>query len=150
MRRFGFKVYSTNLHEVPDLIKGCAKFASSVSDSFIELMVVPTSTEDDLKKIKEQIGDVEVRIHAPHDGMGFDPGNKALEAKNQSLVTLSQKAADMFGAKTIVVHAGYGHGAKYIEETVRQFKIFNDSRIVVENLPYMDYGKIPMHGSIPE
>lgn len=150
MRKFGFKVYSTNLHNAPKLIKQCAEFASSVSDAFIELMVVPNSTMADLKKIKEQIGDVEVRIHAPHDSMGFDPGNKELEQKNQSLVALAQKAADLFLAKTIVVHAGLGHGQQYIDETVRQFKIFNDSRIVVENLPYLDYGTVPMHGSTPE
>ena len=150
MRKFGFKVYSSNLYDAPELIKDCAKYASSVSDAFIELMIVPASTPEDLKKIKEQIGDVEVRIHAPHDSMGFDPGNKELEKQNQSLVALSQNAADFFNAKTIVVHAGLGHGRQYIDETVRQFKLFNDSRILVENLPYLDYGTTPMHGSTAE
>jgi sugar phosphate isomerase/epimerase len=46
-----------------------------------------------------------------------------------------------------VVHAGCGHGLQYIDETVRQFKLFNDSRIIVENLPYLDNGVQPMHGS---
>lgn len=147
MRKFGFKVYSSNLYDAPELIKDCAKYASSVSDSFIELMIVPSCTTADLKKIKEQIGDVEVRIHAPHDSMGFDPGNKELEKQNKELVVLSQKAADFFDAKTIVVHAGLGHGMQHIDETVRQFKLFNDSRILVENLPYLDYGTTPMHGS---
>jgi sugar phosphate isomerase/epimerase len=82
--------------------------------------------------------------------MGFDSGNKELQQQNQSLVALAQKAADLFDAKTIVVHAGLGHGQQYIDETVRQFRLFNDSRIVVENLPYLDYGTVPMHGSKPE
>ena len=150
MRKFGFKVYSTNLYDAPNLIKGCAEFASSVSDAFIEIMVTPTSTMADLIKIKEQVGNVEVRIHAPHDSMGFDAGNKELEQQNRSFFALAQKAADFFDAKTIVVHAGCGHGQKYIGETVRQFKLFNDPRIVVENLPYLDYGVQPMHGSVAE
>ena len=147
MRKFGFKLYSDNLKNAPDLIKECAEFSSSVSDAFIELMVMPDSTMDDLRIIKKQIGDVEVRIHAPHDGMGFDPGNKDLEEQNRKLVSLSQKAADLFDAKTMVVHAGLGYGQAYIDETVRQFKLFNDSRIIVENLPYLDNGIQPMHGS---
>lgn len=150
MREFGFKIYSTNLHNAPDFVKGCAEYASLVSDAFIELMVVPSSTMADLKKIKAQTGDVEVRIHAPHDGMGFDPANKELQQQNQKLLAKAQKAADLFNSKTIVVHAGLGHGQQYIDETIRQFKLFNDSRILVENLPYSDYGTMPMHGSTPD
>ena len=146
MRKFGFKLYSNHLKSTMSLIKECAEFAASVPDSFIELMVVPDTTMADLKKIKEQVGDIEVRIHAPHDGMGFDTGNKELEKQNLNLFTLSQKAADFFQSKTIVVHSGCGHGQKYIDETVRQFKLFNDSRIIVENLPYLDNGIQPMHG----
>ena len=150
VRKFGFKFYSTNLYKAPNLIKECANLASSETDTFIELMIEPSSTMEDVKKIKAQVGDVEVRIHAPHDSMGFDPGNKELEQLNRNLVALPQKAADLFHSKTIVVHAGLGHGQSYIDETVRQFKLFNDSRIVVENLPYLDYGVVPMHGSTPD
>ena len=147
MRKFGFKFYSTDLTNKPNMIKECADFASSMSDTFVELMVVPDTAMADLKKIKKQVGHLEVRIHAPHDGMGFDPGNKELEKQNQKLVALAQNAADFFDAKTIVVHAGCGHGKQYIDETVRQFKLFNDARIIVENLPYLDNGVLPMHGS---
>ena len=150
MRKFGFKIFSTNLYSAPQLIKEYVEFASTRQDMFIELMVVPSSTIDDLKKIKEQTGNVEVRIHSAHDTMGFDAGNKELEKQNQQLLAVSQKAADIFNAKTIVVHAGCGHGPQYINETVRQFKLFNDSRIVVENLPYLDDGILPMHGSTVE
>lgn len=148
MRKFGFKLYTNNLVDTPGLIKECADFVSSVSDAFIELMIMPDSTVDDWKKIREQIGDIEVRVHAPHDGMGFDAGNRELEQKNRNLFTVAQKAADFFDSKTIVVHAGCGHGLPYMNETVRQFKLFNDSRIIVENLPYLDNGVVPMHGSV--
>lgn len=150
MRKFGFKIYSTNLYTAPNLIKACADYVSSVADAFIELMVGPSSSMADLKKIKRQIGNIEVRVHAPHDSMGFNPADKELEQQNRNLLALSQKAADLFKSKTIVVHAGLGHGQKYIDETVRQFRLFCDSRIVVENLPYLDYGTVPMHGSTAE
>lgn len=55
MRKFGFKLYSDSLKNAPDLIKECAEFSSSVSDAFIELMVMPDSTMDDLRIIKKQI-----------------------------------------------------------------------------------------------
>ena len=150
MRKFGFKIFSTNLETAPQLIKECADFAKTQSDVFIELMVVANSEKSDLKKIKEQIGNVEVRIHTPHNTMGFDAGNKELEQSNKKILTLSQKAADIFDAKTIVVHAGCGHGEKYISETARQFKLFNDSRIVVENLPLFDTDGEKLHGNTAE
>lgn len=150
MRKFGFKIFSTNLKTAPQLIGECADFAATKSDVFIEIMAHPDSSEDDFIKIKKIVGDTEVRIHAPHDAMGFDAGNKELEHSNKKILALAQKAADIFSAKTIVVHAGCGHGKKFIEETARQFKLFNDSRIVVENLPYIDDGKVDMHGSIAE
>ena len=140
MRKFGFKIFSTNLYTAPMLIKECAEFASLTSDIFIELMVVPDSTIADLKKIKKQIGNIEVRIHAPHDNMGFDAGDKMKEKQNLKILSLSQMAADIFSSKTIVVHAGCGHGQRYIDETARQFRLFRDSRIVVEYLPYLDDG----------
>ena len=113
-------------------------------------MMHTDSSEDDFKRIKKLLGNIEVRIHAPHDAFGFDAGNREQEQFNRKILNISQKTADLFNAKTIVVHAGCGHGEQYINETVRQFKLFNDSRIVVENLPYLDYGKTPMHGSKPE
>ena len=150
MKKFGFKIFSTNLETAPHLIKECSDFATAQSDVFIELMVVASSTENDFKKIKSQIGNIEVRIHAPHNTMGFDAGNKELEQSNKKILALSQKAADVFNAKTIVVHAGCGHGEKYISETARQFKLFNDSRIVVENLPLFATNGEKLHGNTTE
>ena len=148
MRKFGFKLFNTNIYNAPELVKECAEFASSAPDMFIELMVMPNSTESsDFRKIKEQIGDVEVRIHAPHDGVGFDAGNKELRKQNRKLLAPAQQAADFFQSKTIIVHAGCGHEPQNIEETIKQFQLFNDSRIIVENLPHMAYNHIPMHGS---
>lgn len=147
MRKFGFKSYSTNINTVPNLIRECAEFARSQNDVFIELTALADTTPDEWQKIKAQIGQTEVRIHASY--IGFDPANKELEAQNKKILAFAQKAADLFHAKTIVAHAGYGHDPKYLEETARQFKSFHDERVVVENLPCSDKAGKGMHGIIP-
>lgn len=149
MKKFGFKIFSTNLHTAPTFVEECIKFASFRQDMFIEIMIVPESPESDLIRLKELIGKTEVRIHAPHNVMGFDAGNKELESQNRRILAQSQKAADLFDARTIVVHAGCGHGLKYIRETARQFKVFNDERLIVENLPHSDDNNA-LHGSTAE
>ena len=138
MRKYGFKIFSTNLYNAPLLIKDCADYVAIKDDMFLELMVVESSSEQDLYEIKKQVGNAEVRIHAPHHVMGFDAGNRILEKQNREFFDKVQMAADIFNAKTIVVHAGCNHGKNYVKETVRQFKLFNDKRIVVENLPFID------------
>ncbi len=147
MRKFGFKLFSSNLQTAPALPEECAEFASAQNDMFIELMVSPQSSLEDLMKLKEYIGKTEVRIHAPHKAFGFDAGNEALERQNLKLFASAQKAADIFNAKTIVVHAGFGSEQKNIEETIRQFKLFNDKRIVVENVPYLSENSSGRHGT---
>lgn len=150
MRKYGFKLFSSNLRTAPELIGECAGYAADRDDMFIELMVVPDCTEDDLRVLKKQIGGVEVRIHAPHNDMGFDAGNAELERQNKTVLSMSQKAADIFAAKTIVVHAGCGRGREYVEETARQFKSFDDKRIVVENLPCAASNGDILHGTTPD
>lgn len=136
MRKFGFKFFSTNFQTAPKIIKECAEFAASKEDIFMEFTAVAITTDEEFKKIKETIGNIEVRIHASYDG--FDASNRELLRRNQKILASAQKAADIFDAKTIVVHAGCGHSKKHLEEAARQFKLFNDERIVVENLPYYD------------
>ena len=147
MRKYGFKIFSTILNTAPTLLKECVDFANAEQDVFLELMVLDDSSEQDLLEIKRQTKDIEVRIHAPHNIMGFDVGNKNLINKNSETFALSQKAADIFNSKTIIVHAGCGRGDEYIKETVRQIKQFNDKRIVVENLPLVASNMEPLHGN---
>lgn len=138
MRKFGFKIFSSNLRNAPEFVKECADYAAQQNDMFVELMVLTDTTDRELREFKKILQNVETRIHAVHSSFGFDPGNKSLEKQNRQMLELAQSAADLFNSKSIVVHSGNGHGAEYLKETVRQFKIFNDPRIVVENLPYFD------------
>lgn len=136
MRKFGFKSYSTNIHHAPDIIRESAEFARLQNDVFMEITAIVETTADDWQKIKNQIGNNEVRIHASF--IGLDTGDRQLEQQNKKIVAAAQRAADIFKSKTIIVHAGYNNTPKCLEETARQFRLFNDKRIVVENLPYFD------------
>ena len=145
MRKFGFKLFSTNIQATPDLVKECAEFARSKDDVFIEITALAESSKDDWQKIKNLLEGLEVRIHASY--IGFDTGNIEQEQQNKKILAFAQSAADLFNSETIVVHAGYGHDKKHLAETARQFKNFNDKRVVVENLPYFDNNGDHMHGS---
>lgn len=146
MRRFGFKLFNTNLRNAPDFVKECTDYASQQNDMFIELMVLTDRPQSELHELKKILNNVEVRIHAVHSSYGFDAGNKNLEKQNREMFEYTQFAADLFNSKSIVVHAGCNHGIEYTKETVRQFKLFNDSRIAVENLPYLDHEDGPLGG----
>ena len=148
MRKFGFKFFSSNFQTAPATLKECADFVAARQDMFIELMVVSSCNKDDLIKTKQLLGDVEVRIHASY--LGFDTGNKELTEQNKKILAAAQKAADIFDSATIVVHGGYEHGRKYLEETARQFKNFNDKRVVIENIPYYGRNGELLHGNTAE
>lgn len=138
MRKYGFKIFSTNLLNAPEFVKECSGYVRQRKDMFIEVMIVTGRPQSELYELKKILKDVEVRIHAVHSSFGFDVGNKNLEKQNREMFEYTQLATDLFNSKSIVVHAGCGHGREYLKETVRQIKLFNDKRIVVENLPYFD------------
>ena len=140
MRKFGFKIFSSNLQTAPCYVRECAEFASKRDDMFVEMMVITDRPQSELYELKEILQNVEVRIHTVSPAFGFDAGNKELEKQNRQKFEYTQFAADLFKSKSIVVHSGNGHGKKYLDETIRQIKLFNDKRIVVENLPYIDEG----------
>ncbi len=138
MRKFGFKVFDTNLHNAPDFVRECADYAAQKEDMFAELMISSRLHQDEFSTLKEILKNVEVRIHAAHSSFGFDLGNKNSELQNRQMFEYAQIAADIFASPSIVVHAGCGHGIECIKETMRQIKLLNDERIVIENLPYFD------------
>lgn len=140
MRKFGFKLFSKNLRAAPALVRECADAARTAPDLFVELMILPETTPDDLRTLQDVFDAVEIRLHAPHHTLGFDAGDPRLEKRNRETFETVRKAADLFKAKTIVVHPGCGHGKERLNETVRQLKLLDDPRIVVENLPIVDDG----------
>ena len=69
---------------------------------------------------------------------------------NKKRLMASQKFADLFDANIIIVHPGLYRGEQYLEESIRQFRAFNDQRLTVENLPgYCSQTKRELHGVLP-
>jgi len=152
MRKFSFKLFSTNLTNNPKVVRDVAAFVRSHPDTtFMELMVVPDTPEERLKEYASLFNGLMVTIHAPHNAMGFDTGRRDLEKANRRILENAQLAADLLKSDIIVVHAGCGHNPENLKETARQFKLFNDKRVVIENLPY-DAKDTPdvLHGNTPE
>lgn len=148
MRKFGLKLFSTNLNTNPALLEqGIELVKKHSTDMFIELMIKDSGFAE-LDVLAKMFAGIEVRLHAPHHLLGFDAGNHALESSNRKLLEPVQYAADIMHAKTMVVHAGCGEAKEHLKETIRQFKLFNDKRIVVENLPLHSDGVI-LHGTTP-
>ncbi|MBP5399707.1 MAG: hypothetical protein J6Y53_04755 [Alphaproteobacteria bacterium] len=151
MRKYGFKLFSSNLHDNPRVLDESIKFVFEHRDRmFIELMVVPNTAAEDFEKLKLRLKGVEVRLHAPHHMMNFDVGNRELEASNRKIFENVQFVADLLNAKTVVVHAGCRKENAPLKETVRQFRLFDDERIVVENLPVVAEEGLKLSGNTPE
>ena len=148
MKKFGFKFFSTNFQKAPVQIKAAAEFILAQPDMFAEVTALEETSAEEFARIKAIFGGAEVRIHASY--IGFDAGNREMERQNQKVLAVAQKAADIFAAKTIVVHAGYGHTKQHLEEAARQFKLFADERIMVENLPYYDNNGDELLGNTAE
>ncbi|OGD63337.1 hypothetical protein A2160_02530 [Candidatus Beckwithbacteria bacterium RBG_13_42_9] len=128
MFRLGLKLWSTNEYYKAEALR---LFKKGVCD-YIELYAVPNSY---LRYIniwsKLEIPFV---IHAPHFlGGGLNLAKKECKRKNLKLIKEAQQFADKLKADKIIVHPGIDGD---IKETTRQLQFINDSRILIENLPY--------------
>ncbi len=143
MRKYGFKLFSTNLQNNPVFVDEAAAFVrANNKEMFVELMVVPSTPAEDWGIFRRKFAGLEVTIHAPHNAMNFDTGYRERFESNAKILQAAQQAADLFDAKV---------KKENLEETARQFRLFNDPRIVIENLPYAaDDVEGVMHGTTPE
>ena len=98
---------------------------------FFEVMALEGKDYSQFKKIK-----IPLTIHAQHQVFGINNANKKLEEKNKKSLLFAIKLADEFGADKIVVHPGELNDSDCsLENSINFFKQFNDSRIIIENMP---------------
>lgn len=150
MKELGLKLWSRNVLDGYELVKEISDYARKNNQNYIELFVVPETWESTKDLCFELFSGLPIIIHAAHSSFGLDTGNIELLRSNQIKINEAKKFADLFNSEIIIVHAGEGTGDKYLAETIRQFKSFNDKRITVENLPYSDEGKYFFHGATPK
>lgn len=122
--RVGVKVYSDTEDQLEH-----AKKASKFAD-FIEVMAVPGTDVSRFKSIKKPFV-----IHAPHDRFGCNIADKSLFKHSIECLNHATKAADILGARVIVVHPGHlKSGSCSLQQAIKVLLKVNDSRIALENL----------------
>ncbi|MFH1065899.1 MAG: TIM barrel protein [Nanoarchaeota archaeon] len=104
---------------------------------FIEILPLP---DNELYKNFADF-DIPVRIHAPHQGQGFDPGDKNAVERTMQCLNVAREAADMFDSPAIVVHPGKYKDVGSRERAIDLLKSFDDKRFLIENLPSFSDGE---------
>jgi len=146
-RRYGMKIWSIN----NDWIEPIVKRYNEGFFHYIELFAVPDSFDDtaaEWKKLKTS--GIPVQIHGVHSGFKVNWANKNSEEYNKNMAKDSFRFADLFQSDIIIFHPGY-NGT--VEESIRQLRNLNDTRIVIENKPHIivsDKSIESFRGSTPE
>lgn len=151
MRRYGIKIWSRDVLKNPAFFQQCVHAVKEGIFGYLELFPLVGSYSETSDAIGTAAAGLPVVIHAPHALFDMDTGHADKLSQNLKIMEDSFRFADLLKAKFIVTHPGTGEGKEYLEESIRQFQIFNDSRIAVENMPCQCSvtGRI-LHGTTPE
>lgn len=150
MRKFGLKLWSKDFIKNKDFTKDAERALKDGLFDYLELYALPDSFEDTKDAVKTGFLGTEVVIHAPHAMQDLDISNVEEFENNKKRLEASQRFADMLQADMIILHPGMGRGEQFLAESIRQFKAFNDKRLIVENLPgYCSQTKRLLHGIEP-
>ena len=150
MRRFGLKLWSKDFIKNKDFVNNAEKAIKEGKFDFLELYALPFIFDEIEKDVKTRFLGIKVVIHAPHAIHELDISNKNEFENNKKRLEASQKFADILDAKYIILHPGLFKGDRYLDESIRQFRAFDDSRLIVENLPgYCSQTKREHHGILP-
>ena len=142
MHRIGLKLWSVNtdfyLREAERL------YAERVFD-YLEIYFVPGSL-DSLSSWKST--GIPCIVHAPHSAHGVNLASREAEASNILAYGDVRRFADGLSADTVIAHGGV---LGSVDEVARQLSLIGDSRIVIENKPYLPIDGTPrlLAGSTP-
>lgn len=147
--KLGFKLFSTNFLQTPDIAKKFIGYVNDHEDMSFELTAIPGSFEETYRFYKDNVR-APIVIHNAHEAFGFNTGDKSKRDSNRKMLDESRRFADALNADIIITHAGNDFGDEGHEETIYQFCSFKDERVAVENLPiYLDNTGIVMQGLTP-
>ena len=141
--RLGLKLWSVNTDAY--LREAVKLYAQNVFD-YIEIYFVPGSEST---AVEWKATGIPCIVHAPHSRHGVNLAAADREAYNRETFAAVLKFADMLSAPDIIVHGGV---LGSIAEIVRQLKLVDDTRILIENKPCLpiDHSNIKLAGSTPE
>ena len=137
MRLFGLKLWSRNFINNKKLCKEVEKTLKEGVFDYWELFALPDTYDVVKKDIESAFRGIRTVIHAPHSIQNLNPSDADSFSDNQRKLSDSQKFADLLDADTIILHPGVMMGKNDLEENIRQFKLFNEPRLTVENLPLL-------------
>ena len=154
--KIGLKLWSVNTDAY---LREARRLYVKRSFDYLELYVVPGSQETLFlwKALQDELK-LPFVIHAPHSAHGVNLADSARQESNAKAFDEVRLFADQLEAQLIIVHGGAYplHSdvspAKAIEELVHQLKTLNETRIVIENKPFLPIGNAPMRlvGSTPD
>lgn len=151
MKKLGIKIWTRDVVKNRNFFEQAVAAVKNKDFDYLELFVFPNSYNDTAEVIRRELKGCPTIIHNSHSAYGFDAGDADCLAGNLRDVGDSQKFADMLNAEIIIVHAGCGCEERHWEETIRQFKRFDDKRIAVENMPAScSVSGKALHGVFPE
>jgi len=122
----GLKLHSTEAALIPDTFQLKEK---GLFD-YIELYTIPGSYEATINAWKDL--NIPYIIHAPHSFHGVNLAQADKWEINLKHFNEARQFADDLGSDIIIVHGG-NNG--FFEETLRQIRLLNEPRIVLENKP---------------
>ncbi len=151
MKQFGLKLWSKDFIKNKEFVKDAETALKEGKFDYLELFALPSTFEETKDLVAAGFKGVKTVIHAPHAIQHLDISNPDEFANNRERLKDSQLFADMLGADIIILHPGMQRGEQFLEESIRQFKLLNDSRLTVENLPgYCSQTKRELHGIEPK
>lgn len=124
--KLGLKLYSTNT----DLINKASKLHEDGIFYYVELYVIPGSYEKKIDAWKNF--NISYIIHAPHSFHGVNLAQEEKWQTNLQHFNETRRFADELDSDIIIVHGG-NNGS--FEETIREIRLLDDQRIVLENKP---------------
>jgi len=137
----GLKLFSTNT----DSIKTAREYHARKLIDYIELMVLPGTYRGTMRSWQGL--EVPFIIHAPHGTYGFNLSDPDKRRHNAKVFDESRNFADRLDAEFIIVHPGLMGEA---EETARQIRKIDESRIIIENKPFISLRQTKCVGWSPE
>lgn len=148
--KYGILIETTEFADNADIADAVVATVREGAYDFVQLLAIPGTYDELSAVVSEKMRDVNVVVHAPMFMYEVDIGNHELLDSNLRKLRDSQKFADLLRSEIIVLHPGEGEGEEFLEESIRQAKILNDSRVAIENLPHNPRPNRKMCGTTPE
>jgi sugar phosphate isomerase/epimerase len=151
MRLLGLKLWSNDVIANKEFVATAEKALKEGVFGYIEVFALPESFEHTKAFFESNIKGIKAVIHAPHTGQNMDISNPEEFENNRKRLKDAQQFADLLDADKIILHPGNGWGEEFLNKSIQQFKAFNDSRLIVENLPAVCSATHKhLHGVTPE